>query len=232
MIVGILEADMELLGIGIKIPERYFESSLRNIDYGEISVLRFKKKDSDVLLTVSGFTNDNKIKCSVEIFRKIKHLKASNGRIYLYPLAKRDLVMGESALLEPLHTDFLKIKNQMDFLTSYICHNIRILYPNQIFEVYEKADGIQYCIPFRVIKTNDNDDGKVIKAYNTDLTVEFDYKYILSKKVLKPEIQNPFSFYNSANGERCICYFKKSGMTNINCYKCNPPQDLEMDYED
>ena len=130
---------------------------------------------------------------------------------------------GEIVLLEPLNTKFLGITNQMEFLTDYICHNVRILYPDQIFEVYNTdKHGDPVVIPFKVKLTN-NSKYKIIKAFNTDLTVEFDYEYILSKRHLKEEIRDPFHYYNSSKGETCLCYYLKNNLytgDKLNIFDC------------
>lgn len=208
-VVGKLFVDVELKGYNCKIPFKYAEQILNTVGVNEIAVFNVAK--TGLLVSVSDYTyNDYTIYVSSEVFGLVKD-KRSPKRGVLSIQRFYDYEKGEGILLEPLHTKFFDVKDQLLLLQDYICHNVRILYPKQEFEIY--SDELDTMLRFRVLKTNDTR-YKVISAIDVDLSVDFDYKYINEKIKLPEEFRDPFNMYIPSDGMRSAIDYVDAGLYN------------------
>lgn len=208
-VVGKLLVDVELKGYNCKIPFKYAEQILNTVGINEIAVFNVAK--TGLLVSISDYTYDDyTIYVSSEVFGLVKD-KRSPKRGVLSIQRFYDYEKGEGILLEPLHTKFFDVKDQLLLLQDYICHNVRILYPKQEFEIY--SDELQTILRFRVLMTN-NTRYKVISAIDVDLSVDFDYKYINEKMLLPEELRDPFNMYIPSDGMRSAIDYVDAGLYN------------------
>jgi hypothetical protein len=206
-IYGKLLIDFTLQGYNIKVPQKYLQQIL-NISHKNLSV--FNIENSGVLVSINNFINqDNVIYVSEEVFKIVKHYRNPSGNISIEIFT--DYEDGETVLLKPLNTKFLKIKDQIKLLQNYICHNIRILYPKQIFLVF--SEELNEYIKFQVIKTNETL-YKVLLAIDTDIIVNFDFTEILERIKLPEPFRDSINMYIPSDGKKCALDYVNSGLYN------------------
>lgn len=195
---GLLCVNPQLMGCSCEISNKYLEDILRECDAHQIPV--FNVERSGILVTVKDyiFTHEPIINVSSEMFSQIRHLKDKNGFITMALF--KDFEIGSHTVLKPLTTKFFDVKNQMELLTDHINTNIRILYPNQIFEIHSKE--LDTDITFKVMKTN-NTRYKVISAYDTDLEVDFDCEQLHKRMILPEQWRDPIKIRINGDGMRC-----------------------------
>lgn len=204
---GKLLVDVELKGYNIKIPFDFINDILASTNENEIAVFNIAK--TGILVSVADYTQEKAvIYVSSEVFTLVKHKRTpKTGFITMEKFT--DYQKGEQVLLEPLHTKFFDIKDQLILLQDYICHNVRLLYPKQEFTVY--STELNCSIPFRVLMTN-NTRFQVILAIDTDLTVDFDCEKIEKRMILPEQWRDSINIYIPSDGMRCAIDYVNAGL--------------------
>lgn len=208
----IIQNQDEDYGYNIIISSQYLQTMIRFMEPGEIPIFKLLNDKYNIymsLFTYSDTIDKNIVLVSKELYSYIKYAIDKDGYI---TIGLTDIKTNEATspvVIRPLDYKFLSLQEPLELLQNHIANKLRFLYPGQTFYMLgfnqETFDVHEY--KFLIEKVNDEETFQIIKAYDTELNVDFNCKELLEKQSLPEQFQNNMHISINNEKEKCICAY-------------------------
>ena len=207
----VIQNDNEDYGYNITISSSHLKEIIKYMDFDKIPIFKLLTKKYNIymsLKTYSDTIDKNVVLVSKELYSYIKYAINDNGAIRIGLINTKIYETENPITIRPLDYKFLTLQEPLELLQNHISNQLRFLYPGQKFYMLgfnqETFDVHEY--KFLIEKVNEENTFQIIKAYDTELKVDFNCADLLNKKCLPECLQNNINI-NIKNEHTCICSY-------------------------